>query len=242
MGRSADTKGIQLDGLTWTKPGAPVVGPFDLSLTEQRIGVVGRNGSGKSTFARLITGLIEATEGSATIWGTDMWSDRKGAIRAAGILFQNPDHQIIFPTVEEEIAFGLTQLGYSKTEARDGAHRVLKQFNKDHWAEKSIHTMSGGQRHLVCLMSVLAMAPKLIVLDEPYAGLDIPTRRAMAAYLQGLDQQILHITHEPDVLRGYDRILWIEGGQVCLDGAPDMVLPAYLNAMEAADAGSDLTD
>ena len=237
-----DNTGLILKDLRWTKPGAPVVGPFTLSLREQRIGIVGRNGSGKSTFARLVSGLIEPASGCAKAFGVDMWRDRKGAISAVGVLFQNPDHQIIFPTVEEEIAFGLTQLGQSKKDARARALAALARFQKEHWAARSIHTLSGGQRHLVCLMAVLAMAPKLIILDEPYAGLDIPTRRAMAAYLGALDQQIIHITHEPDVLGGYDRVLWIDEGVVRMDGAPDVVLPAYLTAMEAADAGSDLTD
>lgn len=234
---------VELCDVSFAKDGRDILSGISLTLTEPRIGVVGRNGSGKTTLARLIAGLVEPTQGAVRVRGVDVTQDRVNAISAVGILFQNPDHQIIFPTVEEEIAFGLSQLGAERRAARDGAHQVLARFGKEHWAERSIHTLSQGQRHLVCLMSVLAMEPALIVLDEPFAGLDIPTTRALNRYLDGLDEQLLHITHDPATLARYDRVLWIDNGKVRLDGSAEFVLAAFRAEMDTTGGeNDDLTD
>ncbi|MFV2033795.1 MAG: energy-coupling factor ABC transporter ATP-binding protein [Halocynthiibacter sp.] len=233
----------RLSNVSYQKNGRDILTGISLELTEPRIGVVGRNGSGKTTLARLIAGLVAPTRGEIRVLGIDVARDRARAIGVVGILFQNPDHQIIFPTVEEEISFGLSQLGADKRAARQGAHRVLARFGKDSWAERSIHTLSQGQRHLVCLMSVLAMEPRLIVLDEPFAGLDIPTARALNRYLDGLGQQLLHITHETATLEQYDRVLWIDDGKLRLDGSAEFVLTAFHSAMnETAEENNDLAD
>ena len=214
---------------------------LSLDLTERRIGVVGRNGSGKSTLARLIAGLTEPEQGRVTVAGVDVVKDRKAAIRTVGILFQNPDHQIIFPTVEEELAFGLRQTGQAKAAARDGARAMLARFGREGWAERPVTALSQGQRHLVCLMAVLAMAPRVIVLDEPFAGLDIPTTRALQRHLDDLDAQVIHVSHDLAALERYDRVIWLEGGAVAGDGPAGETLAAYATAMEeAGDAGADL--
>ncbi len=237
-----DDSGIVLQGINVIRQERTILSIPAVTLTERRIGVVGRNGSGKSTLARLVCGLIAPTAGVVRVGGIDVVEDRRSAIRATGILFQNPDHQIIFPTVEEELAFGVSQLGSARAEAREAAHGVLRRFDRAHWAERSIHTLSQGQRHLVCLMAVLVMQPRVIVLDEPFAGLDIPTSRALSRYLGGLDQQIVHITHEPSALAGHDRVLWLERGEIRSDDLPDKVLPEFRAAMEDSDDRSDLTD
>lgn len=204
---------------------------FSLSINDKRIGVVGRNGSGKSTFGRLLCGLIEPSSGSLTIANTNVAKDRRGALTTVGMLFQNPDHQIIFPTVEEEISFGLRQLGSSKSEALLLAHDWLDQFNVLHWAEKSVVQLSQGQRHLVCLMSVLAMRPKLIVLDEPYAGLDIPTTSQLKQIVNKVDAAVVHISHDPHMLSDYDRVLWFDDGQIIGNGPADEILQAFTQQM-----------
>ena len=223
--------------------GVAVLDGLSLDLSQRRIGVVGRNGSGKSTLARLLCGLIAPDEGSVRIDGVDVVRDRKGALRKVGILFQNPDHQIIFPTVEEEVGFGLRQLGRSRTEARDAAHAALARFGKQDWAARSVSTLSQGQRHLVCLIAVLAMEPAVVILDEPFTGLDIPTTRALRRHLDRAAPALIQITHEPAALDGYDRVVWIDGGRVHRDGPAAAVLDEYLTEMtreEDADAGTDL--
>lgn len=210
---------------------ASILQEFSLSIADHRIGVVGRNGSGKSTFGRLLCGLIEPSSGSLTIANIDVAKDRRGALKTVGMLFQNPDHQIIFPTVEEEISFGLRQMGSSKSEALLLAHDWLGKFNVQHWAQKSVVQLSQGQRHLVCLMSVLAMRPKLIVLDEPYAGLDIPTTSQLKQIINNVDAAVVHISHDPQMLCDYDRVLWFDEGQIIGNGPADETLQAFTHKM-----------
>jgi biotin transport system ATP-binding protein len=111
------------------------------------------------------------------------------------------------------------------------ATKILQQFDRLDWAERTIATLSQGQRHLVCLLSVLAMAPPLLVLDEPFAGLDLPTKTYLQNLLYGLDQSVLHITHDLQALAEYERVIWLEKGQVVGDGLPKHIIPNFENAM-----------
>ena len=116
---------IDIDRISYTPGGTPVLRDVSLKSDAARIGVVGRNGSGKTSFERVLSGLVAADTGQVRLNGVDVAHDRRRAIGAVGILFQNPDHQIIFPTVEEEIAFGLLQMGQSKAEAARGVAAIL---------------------------------------------------------------------------------------------------------------------
>ncbi|MCA8930388.1 MAG: ABC transporter ATP-binding protein, partial [Alphaproteobacteria bacterium] len=150
-----------------------VLDDLDLEVRHgELVAVMGRNGSGKSTLSRVIAGLVAPRTGQVRINGHDPARDRRAALREVGILFQNPDHQIIFPTVIEEIAFGLTQMGQPRTDAAEAARAILARFGVAHWQDAQVATLSQGQKHLVCLMAVVAMAPGLLILDEPFAGLD----------------------------------------------------------------------
>ena len=219
-----------------------IVDGVSLDLTESRIGIVGRNGSGKSTLARLICGLIKPTSGAIRVNGIDVTRDRKNAIATVGIVFQNPDHQIIFPTVEEEIAFGISQLGHSKQDARTEARRMLAKFGRESWADRAIHTMSQGQRHLVCLMSVMAMKPSLIVLDEPFNGPDIPSVMQLHRHLRSLDVSQILITHDTSALAGFERVVWLHGGRIRRDGEARPVLDEFRTEMERLGMSDDFAD
>ena len=232
---------IDISNLCWHPDGRPVLENISLRSDARRIGIVGRNGSGKTSLARLMAGLIAPDEGEVLINGAAVARDRRRALGQVGIVFQNPDHQIIFPTVEEEIAFGLKQMGQTPAEASAGVQNVLRRFDKSHWADAAIHQLSQGQRQLVCLMAVLAMAPRVIILDEPFAGLDIPTVRQLERFLAGLDETLVQITHAPDALRDYDRVLWIEGGRLRGDGPADTVLAEFTEAMLQIGDGDDLS-
>ena len=233
---------IHLDAVRYAPGGKTVLDNITVKSDARRIGIVGRNGSGKTSLARVMAGLVPADGGSVRIAGVDVAQDRKAALGAIGILFQNPDHQIIFPTVQEEIAFGLTQMGYSKGEAARGVADILARFGKTHWAEAPVHPLSQGQRQLVCLMSVLAMRPRVIVLDEPFAGLDIPTTLHLRRMLDALEVTLVLITHRPDVLEGYDRVLWIEQGQIVEDGPAEPVIAAFDARMRQIGGEDDLSD
>ena len=222
---------IQFENVSLSLNARELLKGVSLDIQEQRVGVIGRNGSGKTSFARLLSGLLAPSSGRVRVNGNDLFKHRAAALKTVGILFQNPDHQIIFPTVLEELSFGLTQQGQRKAEAMQNATKILQQFDRLDWAERTIATLSQGQRHLVCLLSVLAMAPPLLVLDEPFAGLDLPTKTYLQNLLYGLDQSVLHITHDLQALAEYERVIWLEKGQVAGDGLPKDIIPAFENAM-----------
>ena len=208
-----------------------VIDQITLNVSEQRIGIVGVNGSGKSTLARLISGLIAPISGSIRINDIDIYKDRKAALKTIGIIFQNPDHQIIFPTCIEEISFGLMQQGMTRIEAEERSNEILLQFDRLKWSDQLAHNLSQGQRHFLCLIAVLAMKPDVIILDEPYAGLDLPTSLQLRHELNKLSQQIVMITHNKDILVDFDRILWIDNGKIIKDGSYENVMPDFEEEM-----------
>jgi biotin transport system ATP-binding protein len=224
--------------------GKAILSGLTLTLTEQRIGIIGRNGSGKSTLLRLIAGLIAPTSGRVEVDGLIPSADRKAMLSRIGILFQNPDHQIIFPTVGEELAFGLRQQGIEKTKAAEQISALLARHGRSHWETQSVTALSQGQRHFLCLLAVLAMQPRTILLDEPFAGLDLPTQARLARSLAALPQRLILITHDPQALQGYDRVIWIEDGRLRMDGAVGPVVDAFTAEMARlgdVDADTDLT-
>lgn len=233
---------IHVDSVDLAIDGRDILRGISVQTDAQRVAVLGRNGSGKTTLARVMAGLQKPSAGAVRIAGVDVARNRRGALGAVGILFQNPDHQIIFPTVAEELAFGLTQMGLEKVEVRGRVSWTLAQFGKGAWHDVAIHQLSQGQRQLVCLMAILAMNPKVIILDEPFAGLDIPTTMHLARVLDGTDVALIHITHDPRVIAGYDHALWIDGGTVEMQGVAAEVAPAFEAAMVALGARDDFTD
>ena len=208
---------------------------LSLSIKEQRVGFIGRNGSGKTTLLRILAGLQELNNGKVLIDGTEVAKKRKEAIKKVGIIFQNPDHQIIFPTVGEELRFGLSQLGLSKNEADLKVIACLKQYDKVDWFERSISTLSQGQKHLVCLLSVLLMKPRVLLLDEPFTGIDIPTQLKLEHYLSSLKQTIIHVSHVPETFENYQRLIWMDEGIIQADGIPKTVIKKYRTAMKNYD-------
>ena len=209
-----------------------IIEDLSLSITEKRVGFIGRNGSGKTTLLRILAGLQELNNGKVLIDGTEVAKKRKEAIKKVGIIFQNPDHQIIFPTVGEELRFGLTQLGLNKNEADLKVIACLKKYDKVDWFERSISTLSQGQKHLVCLLSVLLMKPRVLLLDEPFTGIDIPTQLKLEHYLSSLKQTIIHVSHMPETFADYQRLIWMDEGVVQADGTPKTVIKKYRTAMK----------
>lgn len=234
--------GIVLTGARVVLAGNPVLTDLTLTLSESRIGILGRNGSGKSTLLRLIAGLISPSAGEVRVDGIDPFADRKGALAAIGILFQNPDRQILMPTVEEELAFGLIQQGLARDAAMARVLEALAQDGRVHWARLPVTALSQGQRHYLCLLSVLLMQPRTILLDEPLAGLDLPTQARLTRRFATLPQRLVTITHDPASLAGCDRVIWLDEGQVRADGPPAAVIPAFNAEMAkigALDADTD---
>ncbi len=239
---TTDQSGIILSGVSYAVAGRDILSDLTLSLTERRIGIIGRNGSGKTTLLRLMAGLVAPAAGTVTVDGIAP-SDRKAMLSRLGILFQNPDHMILFPTVAEELAFGLRQMGHTEAVAQSRALACLHAEGRAHWAKAPTATLSQGQRHYLCLLSVLLMQPETILLDEPFAGLDLPTQTRLARRFHALPQRLITISHDPAAVAGAERLLWLDAGRIRADGPPDAVLPAFAAEMARigeVDADTDL--
>jgi len=150
----------------------PALLPLSLTLNERRIGVIGLNGSGKTTFARLINGLTKPTTGHVTVDGLDTLSDAKAVLGKVGYIFQSPQNQIILPIIRDDIAFGLKARGLGKADIETAVDGILDRFGVRHLAERRAHELSGGELQMAALCSVLVTGPDILILDEPTNGLD----------------------------------------------------------------------
>jgi biotin transport system ATP-binding protein len=235
--------GILLDNASLKIGDRQLLAGLTTELTQSRIAVIGRNGSGKSTLLRLVAGLVAPTEGTVTVNGLDPFAERQTMLSAIGLLFQNPDHQILFPTVAQELAFGLRQQGVTESDASGRVAELLRSEGRTDWLNHPTHLLSQGQRQYLCLMAILLMRPSILLLDEPFAGLDLPTRIRLERRLDRLTQQMLIVTHDPRDAGACERVLWIEGGRLVADGTPAEVLDDYVRRMTglgALDADADL--
>lgn len=218
---------IQMHNVQLTRNQQPLFSQLNLTLSEARIGLIGSNGAGKSSLAQLCNGLLRPDKGQVICHGIDTHQGPQALARTIGYVFQNSDHQMIFPTVAEELAFSLQQSGHSQPTARAGALDYLAQQHRVEWADRSVMSLSEGQKQWLCIHAIVIMAPKVLILDEPYAALDLASRYALSALLKSLPQQILLITHEFESLAHFDRIIWLESGQIRADASPSEVLPEY---------------
>lgn len=219
--------GIAFEAVTLSRAGHRVFDGLSLELDERRIGLIGDNGSGKSTLLRLVNGLLLPDGGRVLVGGRDTVGHRRELPAEIGFVFQNPDHQILFPTVGEELAFGLIERGVERQEARERTRRLLAAHGCEGWQERAIHELSEGQKQLVCILAVIAPEPRVVLLDEPFASLDLPTRLALGARLERLPQRIVMASHDLELLAAFDRVVWLEDGRVRADGPPGNVIAAY---------------
>jgi biotin transport system ATP-binding protein len=220
-------RGIELRGVGHRYGDRVVLDGIDLTLTESRIGVVGANGSGKSTFARLLNGLVVPTEGRVLVDGLDTRTSLRAVRRRVGFVFQDPDAQIVHPTVAEDVAYGLENQGVPPGERAVRVADVLERYGLAGHADHPAHLLSGGQKQLLAIAGVLVMRPARIVFDEPTTLLDLVNTRRVAELIAGLDQQVVVVTHQLDLLDGFDRVLVVDRGRVVEDGAPGPAVAAY---------------
>ncbi|MED7924119.1 ABC transporter ATP-binding protein [Nonomuraea sp. LP-02] len=201
------------------------------SLGERRIGVVGANGSGKSTLARLINGLALPTSGTVTVLGLDTRRHAAKIRRDVGFLFTDPDAQIVMPTVAEDVAFSLRRHRLPREEADRRVAEVLGRYGLAGHADHPAHHLSGGQKQLLALCSVMVLEPQVIVMDEPTTLLDLRHSRQVAGLLRELPQQVVVVTHDLPLLAGFDRVLVLDEGRVVADGAPEEAVGHYRKLM-----------
>ena len=204
----------------------------DISLDVQPgefVAVLGHNGSGKSTLAKHFNAILLPTSGTVYVGGIDTKEeDRLYDIRqTAGMVFQNPDNQLVATIVEEDVAFALENLGVPPEEIRRRVDESLKAVGMYEYREHSPHQLSGGQKQRVAIAGIIAMRPKCIVLDEPTAMLDPQGRREVLQTIRQLGDQfgitVVLITHYMDEAARCDRVVVVDNGKIILDGIPRKV-------------------
>ncbi|GAA2177587.1 ABC transporter ATP-binding protein [Leucobacter tardus] len=207
-----------------------ILHPATLTLAEPRISVIGANGSGKSTFARLLNGLVEPTSGSVRVQA-DSWldtvTDGAAVRRRVGFTFSDPGAQLVMPTALEDVALSLRRRYRRRTERDEAARAALERFGIGELADRSVHTLSGGQRQLLACASVLATDPAILVADEPTTLLDLRNSRMIGDLLMSLPQQVVLVTHDLDLAARADRTLVIDEGRVVFDGDPAAAVAHY---------------
>ena len=224
---------IEFRGAEVTYDGKQILAPLNLTLTEQRIGIIGSNGSGKSTAVRLINGLIEPTEGDVLVNGLSTAKDAKTIRKQVGFVFSDAENQIVMPRVADDVAFSLRRFKLPRTEVQSRVAAVLERFELASHAEHSPHTLSGGEKQMLALASVLVTKPETIICDEPTTLLDLRNRRRIIRELMALDQQLIVVTHDLDMLRDFDRVLVLNDAQLLFDGTPNAAITFYTDLMEA---------
>ncbi|MFJ6808502.1 energy-coupling factor ABC transporter ATP-binding protein [Streptomyces anulatus] len=208
-----------------------VLRSVDVELTERRVAVVGANGSGKSTFARLLNGLLVPTSGDVTVDGLDTRKDSKQVKRKVGFVFQDPDLQIVMPTVAEDVAFGLKYRGLGKSEIADRVTEVLAEFGLSGLRDHPSHQLSGGQKQTLAIASVLALAPQCVVFDEPTTMLDLRNKHQITRTVRNLSQQVVVVSHDLELLMDFDRMLVFDEGRIVADGSPGEAAGFYRDLM-----------
>jgi biotin transport system ATP-binding protein len=224
---------IEIKGVSHRYGEREVLSGIDLSLVEDRIGVIGANGSGKSTLARLLNGLVVPSTGRVLVDGLDTARDGAGVRRKVAFVFSDPDAQIVMPTVAEDVAFSLRRHGLGKAEVAERVRDILGRYGLGGHADHPAHLLSSGQKQLLALAAVLVTEPEVLVCDEPTTLLDLRNSRQVAGLLEGLAQRVVLITHDLDLLRGWQRVVVIDQGRVVADGPADTSIGLYQELMGA---------
>jgi biotin transport system ATP-binding protein len=222
---------IEIQNVSLNLDDNPILHEVTLTLTEKRIAIVGSNGSGKSSFARLLNGLRTPSEGRVLVDGYDTQTEGRKVRRRVGFVFQNPDNQIVFPIVEEDVAFGLKNLGVPVAEREKMVDEVLNRYGLLSKRKRPSHTLSGGQKQLLAIAGVLVMKPAYVVLDEPTTLLDLRNKLRVSQAIDGLDQTAIMVTHDLDLVENFDRVIVFDQGRIIADDVPNKALRRYVEAM-----------
>lgn len=211
-------------------PGVAVFEDLDIQIQEGTfVAVLGGNGCGKSTLAKHFNAILLPSGGKVYVCGMDTADEEKllRIRRSVGMVFQNPDNQIVANVVEEDVAFGPENLGVSSPMIRQRVDRALKQVDMYEYREHAPHLLSGGQKQRIAIAGVIAMEPKCIVLDEPTAMLDPKGRREVMETVTRLNREkgitVILITHHMDEAAQAQRVIVLHQGAIALDGTPQEV-------------------
>ena len=212
--------------------GEPILKSLDLEIEEGTfVAVLGHNGSGKSTLAKHMNGILLPSGGKVWIDGMDTAEEERllDIRRTVGMVFQNPDNQIVANVVEDDVAFGPENMGVPSPEIRTRVDEALKDVGMYEYRTHAPHLLSGGQKQRVAIAGIVAMRPRCIVLDEPTAMLDPSGRREVLETIHRLNREhgitVVLITHHMDECIGADRLIVMSDGQIIADGTPREIFP-----------------
>ena len=195
------------------------------------VAVLGHNGSGKSTFAKHLNAILTPTAGRVSVCGIDTADENKlfEIRRRVGMVFQNPDNQMVANIVEDDVAFAPENLGMPREEIRRRVDNALAAVNMSAFSKHAPHMLSGGQKQRIAIAGVLAMEPEIIVLDEPTAMLDPAGRREVISTVRRLNRELkmtaVLITHYMDEAVSADRVIVMDSGRIVMDGGPSQIFP-----------------
>jgi cobalt/nickel transport system ATP-binding protein len=222
---------LKIENLHYTyEDGTPALNGIDLEIAEgEFLAILGSNGSGKTTLIKHLNGLLRPTLGKVLLQGKPIRSvEEKDIFSRVGIVFQDPNDQLFASTVEEDVAFGPTNMGLPPEEVKERVHRALHQVGMQDFARKAIHALSHGQKKRICVAGILAMQPRIMILDEPTAGLDPMGVHALMHLLEDLNKKkgitMIMATHVVDLVPLFmSRIAILSRGQVIRFGTPEEV-------------------
>lgn len=215
-------------------PGRTILDRVNLELAERRVAVIGANGSGKSTLLRLLNGLILPSSGRVEVDGLDTRTDARAVRRRVGFVFTDPLAQLVMSTPADDIELSLRRILPNRAQRRAHALALLAERGLERLADQSIYSLSGGERQLVALTSVLAAGPAILVADEPTTLLDLRNRNLVRRAFDGLEQQLVYATHDLEHAAQAERVLVVDEGRVFVDGEPQASIAAYRALMGAA--------
>ncbi|MCZ2328116.1 energy-coupling factor ABC transporter ATP-binding protein [Bartonella sp. F02] len=222
---------IKFDSVTQVFGDLCVLKNITIQLAEKRIAIIGANGSGKSTFVRLINGLQIPSKGEVSVDGLDTKRDARAVKRKVGFVFQNPDNQIVLPLVEEDLSFGLKNLKLSKEEIKKRVDEILQRYDLQDFKNHAVHLLSGGQKQLIAISGVVAMEPDYIIFDEPTTLLDLRNKRRITQVIEELPQTAIVVSHDLDFLKKFDRVLVFDEGEIVIDDVPEVAIKEYIRKM-----------
>jgi biotin transport system ATP-binding protein len=224
---------IHLSGVSVRLGDVDVLRDVSLDLDARTIAVIGENGSGKSTFARLLGGLISRTAGELRVLGLDPRTQARELRRRTAFVFSNPDAQIVMPTVAEDVAFSLRAERLRPAELRDRVDASLDRFGLTALAERSSHDLSGGQKQLLALSGAFIRRPELVIADEPTAYLDARNARRVANHLfHDPTHRLVLVTHDLALARRCEIAVLFADGRVRRVGEPAMIVAEYDEMLE----------
>ena len=206
---------VTFEQVYFEKDGSLILKDINICVKNKRTGIIGSNGAGKSSLLKLIKKIEKPSTGK-------LYTEH-----SSSLIFQNPDHQILCPTVRDELCFGQMEMGNSKELIEDKLNKILLKYEVEYLLNKTTHELSEGEKQLICILSALMDESDIFLFDEPFSSLDLKNQKKFMEIILNLSQPIIMATHQLDLLEGFDEIIWLENGRVKLIGPADQTTAKY---------------